>query len=240
MNLTHKTIKTILVVDDEIKIVQVLTSYFEASGFNVLSAHSGKEALELFSKHTVHLVLLDLMLPDISGEDVCIKIRNSSKVPIIMLTAKVDEESILNGLHIGADDYQLKPFSPKQVVAKVEALLRRISIDMESTDDNVLLKCGALVVNTKNREVYLNASPINLTPNEFTLLTTLMRYPTKIFTRDELINHALGHDFDGFDRVIDTHIKNIRQKIELDPKKPHYIKTVFGIGYRIGGDSFEA
>lgn len=226
----------ILVVDDEAKIVEVVKSYLENSGYQVVEAYNGKEALEQFEQEKPALVILDLMLPDISGEEICKTLRKRSRVPIIMLTAKVEEEDILRGLNIGADDYVTKPFSPRQLVARVKAVLRRSEDALIPLSSLLSFNHGELVIDTLKYEVRRYEKPVNLTPNEYRLLLTLARYPDKTFTRDELIRIGLGEDFDGYDRTIDTYIKNIRQKIEPDPKNPKYVLTVHGIGYRFGGD----
>jgi DNA-binding response OmpR family regulator len=219
---------SILIVDDEEKIREVVASYLIAAGFEVVCAKNGKEALDLFATRRVDLVLLDLMLPDLSGEDVCKNIRARSTVPVIMLTAKVDEASIIHGLNIGADDYITKPFSPRELTARVKAALRRTS----ESGQNAERQNAGLVINTENRTVSKNEQEINLTPNEYKILTLLAGRPEKIFTRDEIIEKALGDDFDGFDRAVDTHIKNLRAKIADDPKNPRHILTVYGMGYR--------
>ena len=226
----------ILVVDDEAKIVEVVKSYLENSGYAVCEAYNGKEALEKFEKENPILVILDLMLPDITGEEICKILRKRSRVPIIMLTAKVEEEDILKGLNMGADDYVTKPFSPRQLVARVEAVLRRANDALIPLSRIISFNNGDLVIDTLKYEVKKGGEVVNLTPNEYKLLLTMVKYPDKAFTRDELICMALGDDFDGYDRTIDTHIKNIRQKIETDPKNPKYILTVHGIGYRFVGD----
>ncbi|MCX7923065.1 MAG: response regulator transcription factor [Clostridia bacterium] len=228
--------KKILVVDDEQKIVEVVKSYLQHSGYEVYEAYTGKQAIELFEKIDPSLVILDLMLPDISGEDICRLIRKQSRVPVIMLTAKVEEEDILKGLDIGADDYITKPFSPKQLVARVIAVLRRTSEDPVPLSNVLSFNKDDLVIDTLKYEVRKNESIANLTPNEYKILMTLVKYPKKTFTREELICMALGNDYEGFDRTVDTHIKNIRQKIETDPKAPKYILTVHGVGYRFGGE----
>jgi DNA-binding response OmpR family regulator len=223
----------ILVVDDEEKIREVVKSYLETNGFQTLCAKNGKQALELFASQRVDLVLLDLMLPDLSGEDICKKIRSLSMVPIIMLTAKVDEASIIHGLNIGADDYITKPFSPRELVARVKAVVRRSG---ERQGDNAvrgqLITCGELTIDTNARTVKRNGAEISLTPNEYKILTLLASRPEKIFTRDEIIDTAFGDEYGGFDRAVDTHIKNLRAKIADDPKNPRYILTVYGMGYR--------
>lgn len=225
----------VLVVDDEEKIVEVLKSYFESSGYKVYEAFNGTKALELFERMNPDLVILDLMLPDLSGEELCRAIRKRSRTPIIMLTAKVEEEDILQGLDIGADDYVTKPFSPRQLMARAAAVLRR-SVDDTMPLSSVLSFCeDDLMIDSNKHEVRKNGEVVNLTPNEFKILLTLIKYPQKAFTREELVNIALGDDYEGYDRTIDTHIKNLRQKIEDDPKAPRYIMTVYGIGYRFGG-----
>lgn len=227
--------KKILVVDDEVKIVEVIKSYLEISGFVVLTAHNGKDALSIFDSANPSLVILDLMLPDITGEEICVSLRKRSRVPIIMLTAKADEEAILRGLDIGSDDYVTKPFSPKQLVARVIALLRRAEDDAVPLANAISYNEGDLIIDSLRHEVRKKGTAVSLTPNEFRLLLTMAKYPTKVFTRDELVTMALGDDYDGYDRTIDTHVKNIRRKIEDDPKKPEYLLTVHGVGYRFGG-----
>jgi len=224
--------KSILVVDDEPKIVDVVKSYLENSGYAVSAAYNGREAYEKFEKEDPSLIILDWMLPDTTGEEICKKLRLKSNVPIIMLTAKVEEENILKGFNFGADDYVTKPFSPRQLVARVEAILRRVESD---TTESLLFNDGELIVDLTGQDVKKDGSSVNLTPNEYKIVSTLARYPKKVFTREELIAIVSGNDFDGFDRVIDTHIKNIRQKIETEARNPRYILTVHGVGYRFGG-----
>ena len=231
--------KTILVVDDEEKIVEVIQSYLENAGYRVLCAYTGTHALNLFDRHAPALVVLDLMLPDISGENICRAIRRKSRVPIIMLTAKIEEESVLKGLEIGADDYVTKPFSPRQLVARVEAILRRVGDDDVPLAAEVSFNNGELVIDGLRHEIRKNGHQAALTPNEYNIIMTMAKHPTKAFTREELIAFALGDEFEGFERIIDTHIKNIRQKIENDPKSPRYILTVYGIGYKFGGGNDE-
>jgi DNA-binding response OmpR family regulator len=223
--------KKILVVDDEQKIVDVVKSYLEHSGYEVYTALNGNQAMAAFEKTEPALIILDLMLPDISGEEICKNIRKKSEVPIIMLTARADEENILKGLEIGADDYILKPFSPRQLVARVAAVLRRAH---ESPAPVVnVIELEDIVVDDMKHEVKKKEEIINLTPNEYKIFFTMLKYPNKTFTREELITMALGDDFEGFDRTVDTHIKNLRQKIEDDPRNPRYLQTVHGIGYRL-------
>ena len=231
--------KKILVVDDEVKIVEVVRSYLEYSGYSVFEAYNGKDALDKFDKVCPSLIVLDLMLPDISGEEICKIIRKRSRVPIIMLTAKIEEENVLKGLDIGADDYVTKPFSPRQLVARVAAVLRRLEDTVVPLSGILTYNNDDLVIDTLKYEVKKNNVILNLTPNEYKILVTLVKYPSKAFTREELVCMVLGEDFDGFDRTIDTHIKNLRQKIENDPKTPKYILTVHGVGYRFGGEQYE-
>ena len=226
---------TILIVDDEVKITEVVKSYLENSGYLTACAYDGKNAMSLFEKLSPALIILDLMLPDMSGEDICREIRKKSRVPIIMLTAKVEDADIINGLGIGADDYLTKPFSPKQLVARIEAVLRRVSSEAVPLTNEFSFNDGDLVIDGLRHEIRKNGQFVALTPNEYKILVTMSKYPSKVFTREELIELALGDDYDGFDRVIDTHIKNIRQKLGDDGRTPRYILTVHGTGYRFGG-----
>ena len=224
--------QTILVVEDEAKIADVLKSYLEREGFGVATAKDGDEALSLFASLSPALVLLDLMIPKRSGEEVCREIRARGNTPVIMLTAKTEEHSILGGLAIGADDYVTKPFSPRQVVARVHAVLRRAG-----TAQADVLRFGGdwLIIDTIARTVLCEGAPVTLTQSEYSILLALASHPGKTFTRDELIQLALKDDFEGYDRVIDTHIKNLRQKIEPDARLPRYLVTVHGVGYRFDG-----
>lgn len=226
----------ILVVDDEVKIAEVVRSYLEKSGYEVFEAYDCAQAQRVLDADQPNLMILDLMLPDMSGEEFCRLIRKKSRIPIIMLTAKVEETDILKGLDIGADDYITKPFSVRQLVARVQALLRRSSEEAVPLANLMSYYDQDLVIEPQKHEVRKQSMLVNLTPNEFKILMTLVSYPHKVFTREELIESALGTDFDGFDRTVDSHIKNIRQKIETETKDPKYILTVHGIGYRFGGE----
>lgn len=226
---------SILVVDDEGKIVEVIESYLQKEGFRVATAFNGKQALEAYNKTKPDLVVLDLMLPDISGEEVCRQIRSMGSTPVIMLTAKVEEENILNGLNIGADDYVTKPFSPKQLVARINAVLRRTKPSNQGSKI-MTFNNGDLAIDQENHDVKKKGLSLNLTPVEYEILLRLARFPKKVFTREELIAFALGDDYEGYDRTIDTHIKNLRQKLEDNTKEPRYIVTVYGVGYRFGGE----
>ena len=226
----------ILVVDDELKITEIVKSYLERSGFIVYTAYTGKEAFEHFKRGDISLIILDLMLPDARGEDICRIIREVSDVPIIMLTAKIEEEDILKGLNLGADDYITKPFSPRQLVARVTAVLRRSINNGKSVASIYSDKNYNITLDPEKHEVVKAGKVINLTPSEYNILLSLMKYPNKVYTREELINLALGEDFLGTDRVIDSHIKNLRQKIEDNPREPALVITVHGVGYKFGGD----
>lgn len=228
--------KRILIVDDEMKIVEVLKSYLEKEGYTVISAYNGTDALLAFEKSNPSLAILDLMLPDMTGEDICREIRKKSRIPIIMLTAKVEENSIINGFDIGADDYVTKPFSAKQLMSRVAALLRRAGDELTPMTNLFSFFHDDLVVDNMKHEVRKNGVEINLTPSEFKILMALINYNKKVFTREELVSIALGDDYDGYDRVVDSHIKNLRQKIETNPKEPKYILTAHGIGYKFGGE----
>jgi DNA-binding response OmpR family regulator len=231
--------KTVLVVDDENKIVEVVKSYLEREGCKVFEAFDGKEALEIFERVNPDLIVLDLMLPDMTGEDICNIIRKKSRVPIIMLTAKIDEKSIISGLNIGADDYITKPFSPRELMARIYAIFRRLNEEVVPLSNIISLNDDDLIIDILKKGIRKNGEDITLTITQYKVLMTLLKYPNKTFTREELINTALGDDYDGYDRAVDTHIKNLRQKIETNPKEPQYIITVHGTGYRFGGESYE-
>lgn len=226
--------KTVLMVDDEAKIRDVVVSYLHKEGFRTVEADTGHRALESVRGGSIDLVILDLMLPDLSGEEVCKAIRQFSPIPVIMLTAKSAEDDRVQGLSLGADDYVLKPFSPRELVARVKAILRR-SQDDALLAETVSYREGELVIRPSMHEVYKNGNSVNLTPNEYKLLLTLARHPGRTFAREELIEKVLGFDFAGDTRAIDQHVKNLRQKIETDPKHPQYIATVFAVGYRFAG-----
>lgn len=228
--------KRILVVDDEIKILEVVKSYLEREGYLVCAVDNGARALTAFDSFKPSLVILDLMLPDLTGEEICQWIRKKSRVPILMLTAKVDEASVINGFQIGSDDYVQKPFRSMELVARVKALLRRTAEETELLSEEFSFFNCNLVVNTGTREVKKDGQLVSLTPSEYNILTSMLGHPKKVFTREELLRLVMGEDYDGFDRVIDSHVKNLRQKIEANPREPRYILTVHGIGYRFGGE----
>jgi len=226
--------KTILLVDDEEKIREVLDSYLQNEGYDCIEAANGKDALAMIGNGHVDLVILDLMLPDLSGEEVCQKIRQISSVPILMLTAKISDEDRINGLSIGADDYVIKPFNPREVMARVKVILRRAQDD-SLLSDHIAFGDGELIIDTQVHKVQKFGEPVNLTPNEFKLLVTMAKRPERLYTREQLVDIVLGYEFAGDLRTIDQHIKNLRQKIEPDPKRPKYIVTVYGVGYRFTG-----
>ena len=230
------TVHTILVVDDEEKILEAVSSFLETKGWRVITATTGLEALDKFDKNTIEFVVLDLMLPDLSGEEVCKRLRTRSRVPIIMLTAKSSEDDMLEGLQMGADDYITKPFSLKELLTRIEVVMRRSSADVEALASRMSFNNSDLVIDFDSKEVRKRGTVVNLTPKEWKILATLAKYPQKVFTRDDLINIAFDISFDGYDRVIDTHIKNLRIKIEDDSKKPVYIRTIHGMGYKFGND----
>lgn len=228
--------KNILVVDDEAMMREAVALYLKQKGFNVYTAETGTQAMESFEKEKIDFIILDLMLPDIPGEEICTRIRKQSKVPIIMLTAKTMEEDLLNGLHIGADDYMTKPFSLKELYARVEVILRRSAEDVKPLAERFTWNHGDLEVDLERKSIRKSGTLVTLTPLEWNIFAALMENAQKVFTRNELIDIAFDVGFNGYDRVIDTHIKNLRKKLEDDPKKPRYIKTVHGFGYRFGGD----
>lgn len=230
-----KNPRTVLIVDDEEKIVEVLKTYLEKEGYQVLGAYDGTAALKLLRENDISLILLDLMLPDIMGEQICQTIRLNSRVPIIMLTAKAEEADMIKGLQMGADDYIYKPFSPRAVVAKVGAVLRRTESD-ELISVPVSYNQGRLVIDFHNLSVTVHGEDAGLTPTEGKILMTMAKAPNRVFTREQLITYALDGEFDGYDRSIDTYIKGIRAKIEEDRRDPSYILTVHGMGYKFAGE----
>ena len=217
----------ILVVDDEPQIVDLLRSYLRRDGFTVEQAMDGEAALAAFGRLRPDLVILDLMLPKVDGREVCRRIRDASHTPIIMLTARDEETDKLLGLELGADDYITKPFSPREVVARVRAVLRRGT--REATD---LVRAGDLTIDLLAHEVSLQGRRVDLTPTEFRLLEILAGHPNQVFTRMQLIDRVQGHAFDGYERTVDAHVKNLRGKVEPDPRNPRYIMTVYGVGYK--------
>lgn len=221
--------RTILVVDDEPEITDVVRKYLERDGYHVVSATDGRAALEAFMREKPHLVILDLMLPEVDGWEVARQIRAAGGTPIIMLTARGEEVDRLLGLGLGADDYITKPFSPREVVARVRAVLRRASGEAPAETSIV----GDLEVDHGRMEVRRGGEAVPLTPTEFRLLAALARAPGRVFTRLQLIDLVQGHAFEGYERTIDAHVKNLRHKLEPDPRRPMYVLTVHGAGYRL-------
>ena len=219
----------ILVVDDELDIVKVVRAYLEQSGFRVITASDGEQALAMFRHEQPDLIVLDLNLPKMDGLDVCRAIRRESNVPIIMLTARVEETDRLIGLELGADDYIVKPFSPREVVARVRTVLRRSALPAEPPASITL---GALTIDPIKHEVQLHGRSIDLTPSEFNILLALAAQPGRAFSRMELLDAAQGEAYEGYERSIDVHIKNLRQKLGDEPRNPTYILTVYGVGYK--------
>ena len=227
--------RKLLVADDEEMIREAVASYLESQGYQVFRAENGEEALNILKREPISLVILDLMLPDLPGEEVCVRIRKQSRVPIIMLTAKNVEYDMIHGLDLGADDYITKPFSLKNLSARVQAVLRRSTEDLVPLARQFSWNQGDLVIDYDRKEVRKKGEPVALTAIEWKLLAAFTKYPQKIFTRENLIELVFGLDFSGYVRVIDTHIKNLRKNIEDDSKQPVYLCTVHGMGYKFGG-----
>ncbi len=226
--------KRVLIVDDEEMIVRTVKAYLDREGFKTYTAADGEEALRSFEEKGPDLIVLDLMLPKLSGLEVTRRIRATSRVPIIMLTAKAAEADRVVGLELGADDYVVKPFSPRELVARIRAVLRRL--DGAGAEEEKII-VGSLHIDIKTREVGVDGRPVELTPTEFDLLAYLARHPGQVFTRLQLLREVQGYTYDAFARTIDTHVKNLRRKIEPDPKQPRFIQTVHGVGYRFSRES---
>jgi DNA-binding response OmpR family regulator len=224
---------TILVVEDEMKIRDLLRSYFEAEGLEVLSTASGAEAIGLVRTANPDLIVLDLRLPDVSGESVAAEVRRFSTVPLLMLTAKSTEQDRIRGLELGADDYVTKPFSPREVVLRAQAILRRGS-GVAPSGGSVSYGDGELVLDEERHTVTVRGDGVEVTPTEWGILTALSKVPGRVYSRYELINRVRGYEFEGYERTIDSHVKNLRRKVERDPHNPVVVETVLGAGYRLG------
>lgn len=222
----------ILIIEDEKKIAGIVKAYLEKEGFRVILAESGVDGLKAL-KENPDLVILDLMLPDTQGEELCSIIRGSSDVPVIMLTAKSAEEDRIKGLGLGADDYVIKPFSPRELVARVKAHLRRA---VKPRRKIYSYNNGDLKIDIECHEAFREGVPIILTPTEFRILVSLAENPGRVLSRDQLVNIVMGYDFEGYDRTIDAHVKNLRHKVEKDSKSPEFIQTVYGLGYKFIGN----
>jgi DNA-binding response OmpR family regulator len=224
----------ILIIDDERSVHDVARAYLEREGYEVSSAMNGRDGLALAQAMPPNLVVLDLMLPDLSGEHVCAELRRTSDVAIVMVTAKSAEDERIRGLDLGADDYLVKPFSPRELVARVRALLRRTTGARPAVAEQVLrFDGGRLCLDPERHQAVVEGRPVELTPSEFKLLLALARSPGRVFSRFELVNRVQGHDYDGYERTIDAHVKNLRRKIESDAGNPRYVQTVHGVGYRL-------
>ncbi len=224
---------SILLVDDEVKIILVLKAYLEKEGFKVFTAKDGKEALDKARGEKIDLIILDLMLPSLSGEEVCRRLRRDSNIPIIMLTAKVQPEDRIEGLGLGADDYIIKPFSPQEVLARVKAVLRRVKNNKgERMADILHFSDGELVIDNLRHQVKYKDELLSLTPTEYKILSTMARTPGRVYSRDQITELVHGYNYTGFDRTIDAHIKNLRQKLDSNEDGPKFIHTVYGLGYR--------
>lgn len=224
----------ILIIEDEKKIAEILRLYLEREGFTITQATTAKDALSLVKKNIPDLIILDLILPDMDGEELCRMIKKNYDIPIIMLTAKSSEDEKVKGFEAGADDYVVKPFGPKELIARIKARLR----DTAKTE-RLSFNKGELIIDTRNHEVLKGGKPVELTNTEFKILLLLARRPGQVFTREEIISSVFGYDFEGYDRTVDAHIKNIRHKIESDPREPAFLRTVYGAGYKFAGISDE-
>jgi DNA-binding response OmpR family regulator len=221
--------KKIFVVDDEPQIAKVLSVYLEKAGYVVITETDGKNVMAIFQREKPDFMILDLNLPNVDGLEICKAVRHDSNIPILMLTARVEETDRLIGLELGADDYVIKPFSPREVVARVRTIFKRTNAGAEKSD---VVQVGELVIDIEKHTINLGNKPVELTPTEFQILLTLAKQPRRVFSRLQIMEQAQGDAFEGYERTIDAHIKNIRIKLEPDPKNPTYIQTVFGIGYK--------
>ena len=225
--------KRIVVIDDDPSVREVTRAYLERDGYLVYLAATAGDGLATAERVKPGLIVLDLMLPDRAGEEVAREIRSRSDVPILMLTAKASEDERVGGLALGADDYLTKPFSPRELVARIRAVLRRTQGGEVPLVETLSFDGGALLIDTVAHEVRVAGREVELTPNEYRLLATLARYPGRVYSRFELISHVQGYDYEGYERTIDAHVKNLRKKIEPDARHPRYVETVFGAGYRL-------
>jgi two-component system OmpR family response regulator len=226
--------QTIFIIEDDLKIARVVKAYIEGVGFTARHFNEGQQALEAARRQLPDLVILDLMLPDITGEELFQDLKALGDIPVIMVTSKSSEEERVAGLALGADDYVVKPFSPRELAFRVQAVLKRFKGTADSTGEVLSFDAGKLVLDGQTFGVNLDGQPVTLTASEFRILLSLAEHPGRIFTREELIEKALDYHFEGYDRTVDAHIKNIRKKIESDPRKPDYVQTVYGVGYRFG------
>lgn len=227
---------SVLIVDDDVKLAQLLKTYFDKEGFVTHTVHDGLDALQAVREKKPDIMILDLMLPGLAGWDVCRRIRRDSELPILMLTARDEESDRLIGLEIGADDYVTKPFSPKEVVARAKAILRRTRNAVVQPE---VIKAGALIIDLEGHRVLKSGETVELTPTEFKLLEVLAGNAGKVFSRLQIVEQTQGYSFEGYERTVDAHIKNLRRKLEDDPKEPKYVLTVYGVGYKFAGEGYE-
>lgn len=231
----------ILIIEDELKIQQIIKAYLEKEGWETITAKDGPSGLKLASEVGPDLIILDLMLPGISGEELLSQLRQNSEIPVIIISAKIAEEDRIFGLNIGADDYIIKPFSPRELVARIYVQLRRAKPAANcppkpSLNSAASFNQGLLIIDSQKHELIKNKHLVNLTPTEFKIINLLAKNPGQVFSRGQLVEQIQGYNYDGYDRTIDTHIKNLRQKIEPTPEEPTFIITVFGVGYKFGGE----
>jgi two-component system response regulator MtrA len=221
----------VLVVEDDRRHAEILRRYLESEGYRATVAHDGRTALDRVRHLRPDLVLLDVMMPELDGLDVCRILRRESPVPVLMLTARSSEEDLLVGLEHGADDYLTKPYSPRELLARVRALLRRVDRAAQAASDD--FRVGAVTIDPHRHRVSVEGRPIDCTPAEFAILAAMARHPDRVFTRAQLLQHTSGHDRDSTDRTVDTHVSNLRRKIEPNPRRPAYLLTVYGLGYKL-------
>ena len=227
---------SVLIVDDDVKLVALLQTYFAKEGYITYTANNGLDALQLVRERKADIMVLDLMLPGLDGLEVCRRIRRDNDIPIIMLTARDEESDRLIGLEIGADDYVTKPFSPKEVIARAKAILRRTNKEVVKSR---LIKAGALIIDLERHQITSGEQIIEVTPTEFKIVELLASNVGKVYSRLQIVEQTQGYTFEGYERTIDAHIKNIRRKLETNPKEPQYIQTVYGIGYKFAGEKNE-
>lgn len=227
---------SVLIVDDDVKLVNLLQTYFAKEGYITYTANDGLDALQVVRERKPDIMVLDLMLPGLDGLDVCRKIRKDNDIPIIMLTARDEESDRLVGLELGADDYVTKPFSPKEVVARAKAILRRANKEVVRSET---IKAGNLMIDLERHQVINGDQIIEVTPTEFKIVELLAGNIGKVFTRLQIVEQTQGYTFEGYERTIDAHIKNLRRKLETNPKEPRYIQTVYGIGYKFASEMNE-
>lgn len=230
-------VKRILVVDDEHKLREMISSYLQNDGYETVEAANGNSAVQTIKKDQIDIVLLDIMMPEMDGYEALKEIRSiQKKLPVIMLTAKTDEIDKIVGLEMGADDYITKPFSLRELSARIKAVLRRATNEDSDLDEDEILEYGEIMINLSTFEVFISGKRINLTPTEFKILATLAQKPGRVYSRLQLMNVAFGETYANYERSIDTHVSNLRRKVENDPHNPKYIHTMYGMGYRFGGE----